>query len=443
MDQIQAAVDAVLPSTKFQIFSGILKASRSSDGRMRLHGVASSTTRDLHGDTMNASAIEDMERAANNNLTIFLNHSYDVPEDVAGSVERAQMKTRGVDGTGNPNYDLDMDILINDANPRAVKAFEAIERGTKLGLSIGAMIPEGGATKDPKTKAWVIDHVELLETSLVGIPANPRSWVEYAAKSLRGIEKDAVTVPLGQPTLTLDGQNYKIEGSMDGLRLDGVTQSIGDFSVTTTIITDSAPIEESIEPEVTDAACPTCGKGKAEAGDCGDHYHSKDVDPDVTDAQVTIIQIDTGDGSSSSDSSSGDTSAPQEGPGTNPETGDGDYAASGDDAAAITTDIQLNGPVSDTIQRMLDTLASTTSELVKARGEIGDLKAKVSSLEGERDTATGQRDLVIAETQRVLNRLADTPLMRKAVVVEAERELRNKFAGVYSEDFLKLLETQK
>ena len=57
------------------------------------------------------------------------------------------MKTRGVDADGNPNYDLDMDILVNDANERAVKAFEAIERGTKLGLSIGALIPEGGATR--------------------------------------------------------------------------------------------------------------------------------------------------------------------------------------------------------------------------------------------------------------------------------------------------------
>jgi len=438
MDPITAAIETVMPSTKFQIFSGILKASRSADGRMRLHGVASSTTKDLHGDTMQATAIEDMERAANNNLTIFLNHSYDVPEDVAGSVESARMKTRGADTEGNPNYDLDMDILVNDANERAVKAFEAIERGTKLGLSIGALIPEGGAKKE-KGGNYIIEHVELLETSLVGIPANPRSWVEYAAKSLRGVEKDATTIPLGEPTLTLDGNRYKIEGDVQGLHLESQTTTVGNVSQTTTTINASA---EPVEPEITEAACPTCGKAKAQGGDCGDAYH-KSVDPDVTDAQVTIIQIDTGDGSSSSDSSSTDASAPQDGSPTNPDTGDEDFAASGIDAAAITGQLNLDGPATEAVQRMLDLLTSSTRELVEAKRKVTELTASVATVTTERDTANAQRDMVLVETKRVLDNLADTPLMRKAVVVEAERELRSKFSGIYSEDFLKMLETPK
>jgi HK97 family phage prohead protease len=437
MDPITAAIETVMPSTKFQIFSGILKASRSSDGRMRLHGVASSTTKDLHGDTMQSSAIEDMERAANNNLTIFLNHSYDVPEDVAGSVESARMKTRGADTEGNPNYDLDMDILVNDANERAVKAFEAIERGTKLGLSIGALIPEGGAKKE-KGGNYIIEHVELLETSLVGIPANPRSWVEYAAKSLRGVEKDGTTVPIGQPTLTLDGSRYKIEGNVEGLHLESQTTTVGDTSQTTTTINSSA---EPVTPEITDATCPTCGKAKAQGGDCGNPFH-KSVDPDVADAQVTIIQIDTGDGSSSSDSDSTDASAPQDGSSTNPDTGDEDHLATGDDAIAITAELNLeNG--NEAIQKMLGLLETTTRELVETKGKVTELTASVSTLTTERDTATAQRDLVLVETKRVLDNLADTPLMRKAVVIEAERELRSKFSGIYSEDFLKMLETPK
>lgn len=444
MDTIQAAIDTGAPGSRFQIFSGILKASRSDDGRMRLHGVASSTTKDLHGDTMESSALEDMERAANNNLTIFLNHSYEVPEDVAGSVERARMATRSVDHLGNPNYDLDFDIVVNSANPRAVKAFEAIENGTKLGLSIGALIPDGGAIRDKKSGSYLIQHVELLETSLVGIPANPRSWVEYAAKSLRAIDKDAVNVPLGQPTLTLDGSNYRIEGSVDGLMLTNSTTTSNsiNYPLTTTILTtgtvstsgtaifdgttltDQPPVADVLEgadvpPDGTvengyQASCPDCSD---DGVPCSKH---KAVEPDVADAQVTIIQIDTDNGSSGEPSGS----APEEGQSTDP---DGDYAAAGDDAVT---------PIS----QVLSLLRSTTGELVTARTEAAELRAQLSALTGERDSALEERDRVLNETREILDKVADAPLVRRAVAVEAQRELHTRFAGYFSDDLLKMLE---
>ena len=102
-DMITADVSPA--SDTFKIFTGVLKAARSPDGKMRVNGVASSTTRDLHGDVMLESALQDMETAAKDNLTVFLNHKYDVPEDVFGSIEKAAITARGVDGDGNPNYD--------------------------------------------------------------------------------------------------------------------------------------------------------------------------------------------------------------------------------------------------------------------------------------------------------------------------------------------------
>lgn len=391
MDQI---IDNALPATKFQIFTGILKASKSVDGRMRLHGVASSTTKDMHGDRIEASAIEDMLSAANKNLTIFLNHSYNVPEDVAGSVEAARMNTRGVTDTGDPNHDLDMDILINDANPRAVQAFEAIERGTKLGLSIGAMIPEGGARKDKG--AFIIDHIQLMETSLVGIPANPRSWVEYAVKSLKAAE------PI-------------------------VTEPVLD-------VTDLSP-----NPlVVTEAMCPSCGKSQQNAGDCGNAYH-KSITPDVADALVTI-QIDTDPDAQVEPAVVADAPDPQDGPPTTPETGDGDLAASAADAVIAKLDTGFDTNV---VKNIVDLLRSTTSELVSAKGQVTELTTSLAAVTTERDSAVAQRDKVLTETKRVLNNLANTPLMRRAVVVEAEKELRTKFEGLYSEDFLQMLEKSK
>lgn len=409
---------------EFQIFSGILKATRSTDGKMRLHGVASSTTRDLHGDTMMASAIEDMERAANNNLTIFLNHSYEVPEDVAGSVERAHMKTRGVDANGNPNYDLDMDILVNDANPRAVKAFEAIERGTKLGLSIGALIPDGGARKE-KGGAFLIDHVELLETSLVGIPANPRSWVEYAAKSLRGIEK-ATTIPLGQPTLTLDGNAWSVSGTLDNVAMANSMEDL--------VMNDAAPeVTDDIAPEMVEGAdpsCDDCAPGKP----CAEHSN-KSVEPEVTDAAVTIIQIDTGDSSSSSDAPPPDDSSSQGAESSNPGTGDGDYAADGDEAVTVTASIEPEVSLAAVVEKY----ALAVSELVEAKQQIADLVVSRDTAIRERDAALNDANKVVAETQRVLNQLADTPLMRRAVVVEATQALTKSLEGIYSESILQMM----
>lgn len=184
-NQIPTDFEAVDRPIPFKIFSGLLKAHRDEDGGMRLKGIASSSVRDRHGDTMTRSALEDMVRAANDNLTIFLNHSYAVPEDVAGSVETAVLVERGLDGDNMPIWDLDFDVRVNDANPRAVDAFAAIEKGTKLGLSIGAMIPEGGAVRDKKKGTFTFNHVDLLETSIVGIPANPRSWVSTMVKALK------------------------------------------------------------------------------------------------------------------------------------------------------------------------------------------------------------------------------------------------------------------
>lgn len=169
------------PGAKFKIFVPMMKAMRADDGEMVLSGIASSTVTDLHGDLMTASALDDMLAAARQNLTIFLNHSYRVPEDVAGSVRSASLK-RDAD-----IVDLSFDrIVVNKANARAIEAFESVEGGTKLGLSIGAQIPEGGAHYDKTKKGWVIEHVLLMETSIVSLPANPRSWVDYAVKAMSG-----------------------------------------------------------------------------------------------------------------------------------------------------------------------------------------------------------------------------------------------------------------
>lgn len=177
----------------FKVYTNALKAYEAPDGELYVTGTTSSTIRDLHGDEMTLNAIRTMADTAKQNMTIFLNHNYNVPEDLFGSVTDARVVKRFDAETNQEVYDLDIDVLVckEDENPEAMRAYKAIKRGVKLGLSIGARVDRVSKKKDNKTgeDTYVIDSVKLMEASVVGIPANQRSYLQNAVKSLKAAEK--------------------------------------------------------------------------------------------------------------------------------------------------------------------------------------------------------------------------------------------------------------
>ena len=383
----------VLPEAKFKIFTGLLKAFESeTDGTPRLSGIASSTTRDHHGDVMEESALRDMEAAANGNMTIFLNHSYDVPEDVAGSVERAAVTQRGYDGDGNPNWDLDMEIAINRENDRAVKAWSAIKNGTKLGLSIGAMIPKGGATRDKDTGALTISRLLLMETSIVSIPANPRSWISNAVKALN--------------TASDEQDSY-------------ITSHAGTFGyvpTTTTNVTTSTwtvatqpEVEEDVDPEIQRPTCPECGGHRnSPKGGCSSGFHSKDIDPPASQ------------GASESE----------------PENEDGAVQTSVTENAD--PDIDLDPVMQKGVEAVLVLLESTTAKLDDARTQLDVEKRAREAAEAQRDEAVTTANEVFAQARAIFDRLAETPMGRKTSFVRQQDDFDH-LDGIYSEKFRRLL----
>jgi len=172
----------------FKIYTNALKAYEADNGDRYVTGTTSSTIRDLHGDEMTLSALKSMEATAKQNMTIWLNHEYQVPDDLFGSVKDARIVKR-IDETGQEVFDLDVDISVvsEDENPEAIRAYRAIKRGVKLGLSIGARVDRVSKKVDNSTgeETYVIDSVKLMEASVVGIPANQRSYLQNAIKSLR------------------------------------------------------------------------------------------------------------------------------------------------------------------------------------------------------------------------------------------------------------------
>lgn len=234
---VERTAEALTPT--FKMYSGALKAFEGADGRKMLSCTASSSVEDLHGDTMTAACVSDMgPQAKRKNMVIFLNHSYNVPEDVFGYVADARIVSRATGDDGASIFDLDLDVVLNEANERAIATYAAIkDQGVKLGVSIGALITDW-KLKDEKAGFWgglIIEGVNLLEASIVGIPANPRSWVQNAVRALKSIAP--------QGTEVKEGQSATLAVSTDG----------------SASVTLDAPTDLEIK-----AACSECGA----TGDC-------------------------------------------------------------------------------------------------------------------------------------------------------------------------------
>ena len=214
------AADHMEVSVDFKVYTNALKAYEAPNGDLIVTGTTSSTIRDLHGDEMTLNAISSMAETARQNMTIFLNHNYNVPEDLFGSVTDARIVKRFDAETSQEVYDLDIDVLVckEDENPEAMRAFKAIKRGVKLGLSIGARVDRVSKRKDAKTgeDSYVIDSVKLMEASVVGIPANQRSYLQNAIKSLKAAEQAGELVVDEKDATDLSEGDFVSWGSSGG-----------------------------------------------------------------------------------------------------------------------------------------------------------------------------------------------------------------------------------
>jgi phage head maturation protease len=364
------------------ILTASVISAGTEDEEWVLNGLASSTVIDRHGDSMLPSALIDMERAANDNLTMFLNHEYKVPEDVAGSVKSAKISSYGVEQeTGAPIYDLDYAFRVDRTNKRAEQSFKSQRGGTKLGLSIGARIPEGGAIRNKKTGRLLIAHVDLLETSIVGVPANPRSWVEQAKKSV----EDAI-------------QAHKVWAL--GELKDGVEQ------VAALAMAKAAELEAA-EPNVG-VEVPEGATATLSVEDDGTSTVTITNDPpaDATYAapEPDVIQ-----------SSTPSQEAPQSDPGP-----EGDVATEPVVEAATEPEVLKdleNAPSSELVSALLkaqSALSETSTELILVRQALQVSEQRASALERERDQViAGARDLA-ADTAQIITRLGSLPVGQKA-----------------------------
>lgn len=167
----------------FELFVPETRAieKKEDDGTTKLYieGVASSSVKDRMGDVMTEQCQASM-LVQSRGLVMWLNHSYKVPEDILGTCVESSLE-RATDEQQGDCLDLHIRVEIDPENPRAVKSWQHIQRGTKLAFSIGGYFTDFELIDDPNDPwnwSFVVNDIDLIEISLVGIPANPRAYTE-------------------------------------------------------------------------------------------------------------------------------------------------------------------------------------------------------------------------------------------------------------------------
>lgn len=181
----------------FKIFSQALSTIKnlpadSSSPRPKVVGVGSSECEDLSGDRMLLSAMNDMSKFSVGSA-IWMNHRYDVPDDIFGAlgtapeIERYEGGGPGILVPEGPYWGVKIEVDVARNNEKAMKSYRIIdEDGVRLGLSIGCQVTDYEVRKDEDGTPFGLDiaHIMPYEWSLVGIPCNQQSWIQNAVKGI-------------------------------------------------------------------------------------------------------------------------------------------------------------------------------------------------------------------------------------------------------------------
>ncbi len=400
-DALESADDDDMVEPKgptFKIFSGVLKAfEKDVNGETRkfLRCTASSTVKDLHGDYMTDDCVMDMApQAKAKGMTIFLNHSYKWPEDVFGKTTDATIINRDHDANGAPIYDLDLEIQLNESNERAINSYAAIkEQGIKAGVSIGAMIEDWDYIDEDAGfyGGLQIKKLDLLEASVVGIPANQRSWV------INGIEA------LGAPREII----RKAAGLPEKRKGAPVTAPAKLMQVDHKYVLDGKDVSKDLIIETT----------------------TKELDPD-DETKVLSEEIEvSGPTTDVEDSAAPEGETPDEAEDTSTDADDEAAEKSSPTPDAVVAQLKDAGVGESLLEIVLGFLEGATEEVASLRDANHVLEESNASLTRQ-----------LEEAAEIVETIARTPLGRKAQFEGPVTTFREKFGGIYDEESLRLLD---
>lgn len=367
----------------FKVMTGpMVTYTKSVDGveRKFIKTTASSTVEDRKGHTFDPACLKKMGQSARG-MTIFLNHEYRVPEDLFGSVVDADTKHAGFDQEKNAVWDLDLDVMVNEANPRAVLAWEAYEQGVRMGVSVGVIVKKWDPEADKKGQQRILD-VDFLEASIVGIPANPRTWVQMAVKSITDFEVAKAsglfeTLDLLQKADEMDKNDF------------------AEDLANAPIVDETEDDEEAEEAEESEAA----------------------IDPQNDDSLASEEEAKSDEPADTSEAEA------DEAPASDPEA---PAEGATQDAPGDEADSQPEASVSAGIDLLVNAY----------KAQVQELSDQLHATEQERDDALEAARLAM----EIVERISSLPIGRKASYHAEITAFRRDLSGVYGDDFLAFLE---
>jgi hypothetical protein len=394
---------------------------------------------------MTDDCVRDMAvQAKAKGLTIFLNHKYNVPEDVFGVATGAAVTSREQQD-GNPIWDLDLDIDLAGTNERVPKTYALIKQDkVKLGVSIGAMIEDWDFKDEDKGffGGLLIKKVNLLEASIVGIPAQQRSWVQNAVWAIKALAR-AQEPELVEAEWTSAYINNLPDSAF--ACIDGGGKKDGDGKTTPRSLRhyphhdangklDQAHLNAALS-RVGDSSNAQCGKSHLNGHKGG----GKSMEADDTLDQEPLV-LDPPISTNAEDEVVDDDHVPEFSPAPGDAEEDDSAAAESEEppVAAAAEPIET-APVPEqptVIQNSQDTrlIEATVSTLEAAIGEIATLREANTSLTGQVARLTRERDAAtqVAESAaELIERIATTPLGRKTVIREKTSDFRSTVAAIY------------
>lgn len=164
----------------FDIFlkADIIEKSGDSGKSYFVQGIGSTIEKDRQGERLSEKALARLEEiATTKRIPVFSQHDHSW-ESTMGYISKSEAR----------NGEWVVDIALEDPsyNEKTMKLIKKKQHGTPIGLSIGGRVLHDYIDKDNDSMTRVIDDLELLELSIVGIPANQDgSVISYIAKSLQ------------------------------------------------------------------------------------------------------------------------------------------------------------------------------------------------------------------------------------------------------------------
>lgn len=437
-------------------------------GRRRFKAIASSTAKDLRGDEMQMSAMQDMVASFRGGLNVFMDHNH-TAENVFGRTDSAEIRDSGQRDprNGATIWDLHVGGTVNEPNKKAMELADSIDGGyVSFGTSIGAFVTKADKKKDGGRD---IQHVDCKELSIVGIPMQQRAWT-YKSADANWTKKaaDAAETMLEQnalfdgddasgiETFSMDSEStteaheaseavlgaQEVVVGDDGAETVAVAKamdpsdrqsvlaalhrvSTGEHADRAEVIVaaralnvadvaekglsdDELLVWASVSPETRKAAglCPSCGHGTAcDCTSCDCAGHNHDTDHDGDSAADTDMDGKAAD-LDALDTKSDTTTGGQEAPEATPETAP---------AAEAETD-----PAPE--QKALAFEAADVVELVghvrTLTGLLDTKSAEIALLTSALDEKTAEVDRLAKENEeaaRLIEKVMALPLRRKAV----------------------------